>query len=109
MLPEEYINQRVDNQIEWYSKKSKRNKNLFIFFKITEIMLALSITILGSLASKSDSNVGFIISFIGAIIAALAGLLALLKVQENWIEYRATAETLKHEKFFFLTKAGDYG
>ncbi len=35
-------------------------------------------------------------------------MVTLYKLQENWIEYRAIAELLKHEKFLYITKAGPY-
>jgi hypothetical protein len=41
-------------------------------------------------------------------VAAIAGLITLIKFQENWTEYRTVSETLKFEKFLFLSKAGPY-
>src|SRR5207253_10785676 len=38
----------------------------------------------------------------------IASLLALLRLQEHWINYRATAEALKTEKFLFLTQTQPY-
>jgi hypothetical protein len=49
-----------------------------------------------------------IIGALGVCVALSAGLSALYKFHENWIEYRTTSETLKHEKFFFLTKCSLY-
>ena len=43
-----------------------------------------------------------------AFVAAIAGIITLVKFQENWIEYRTVAESLKLEKFLFLAKAGPY-
>ena len=42
------------------------------------------------------------------MVAAIAGLITLIKSQENWIQYRSVAESLKFEKFLFLSKAGPY-
>lgn len=49
-----------------------------------------------------------IIGALGVIIAISAGLSALYKYHENWLEYRTTAETLKHEKYLFQTKCSPY-
>ena len=38
----------------------------------------------------------------------IASLLGLLNLQEHWIEYRATAESLRREKFLFLTQTEPY-
>ena len=42
------------------------------------------------------------------MIAVPSGLSALFKYHENWIEYRITSETLKHEKYLFQAKCSPY-
>ena len=49
-----------------------------------------------------------IIGFLGVIIAVSAGMSALYKYHENWIEYRTTSETLKHDKYLYQTKSSPY-
>lgn len=49
-----------------------------------------------------------IVGILGVIIAVATGLMALNKYHENWIEYRKTAESLKHEKYLFQTQSGVY-
>ena len=44
----------------------------------------------------------------GVAVATIGGLLSLYRFQEKWIEYRVTAESLKREKFFFLTGTAPY-
>ncbi len=44
----------------------------------------------------------------GVVVAVVASLLGLLQLQEHWIEYRATAESLRKEKFLFLTQTEPY-
>ena len=44
----------------------------------------------------------------GVAMATIGGLLSLYRFQEKWIEYRVTAESLKREKFFFLTGTAPY-
>ena len=38
----------------------------------------------------------------------LEGLLQLNQYHQNWISYRSTCETLKHEKYLYLANAGPY-
>ena len=49
-----------------------------------------------------------IIGALGVVIAVCAGLSALNKYQENWLTYRTTCETLRHEKYLFLTGCKPY-
>jgi hypothetical protein len=106
MNEEEYLKSRVDNQIKWYSTKSAFNKKMFNRLKMAEIILALSIPLLVYIVAEKDVN--FSVSLIGVTVAVIAGLISLMKYQENWIEYRTTAETLKHEKYLYITKSGPY-
>lgn len=108
MTEKEYLEQRVEDQITWYNNKSSNNKKLFQVLKIMEIIFALAVPFLSGFLSAERMEIKYLISLIGVIIAAIAGIVALLRLQENWIEYRTTAETLKHEKFLFVTKVGPY-
>jgi hypothetical protein len=107
MNEQEYIEQRLQSQIDWYSGRAKRNQQGYRWLRVLEVVLASSIPFFTSLL-KEISWMGIVISLMSVSIAILSGLLALYKFQENWIEYRGTAESLKHEKFMFLTRSGPY-
>lgn len=103
-----YIQQRLDDQITWYSNKSQWNQKCFKVLKIIEIGAAASIPFLVAYISDSNSLLKIISGILGLLVAVIAGILGLYQFQENWINYRTTAETLKHEKFLFLTKTEPY-
>ena len=42
------------------------------------------------------------------VVAVIAGLLSLYRFQENWTEYRASAEALRQERFLYLTRTAPY-
>ena len=42
------------------------------------------------------------------LVAVIASLLGLLHLEEHWIKYRATAESLRREKLLFLTQTEPY-
>lgn len=107
MNEEEYLTSRLDDQINWYDKKSQTNQKLFKRLKISEIIIAGIIPFLAGIGSIIPYH-SLIIGALGVIIALLVGLSSLYKFQENWIEYRTTAETLKHEKYLFLAKCTPY-
>ncbi len=104
----EYLETRVIDQIKWYDKKSTINKNWFLTLKIFEIILALCIPFLAAYITDTENYLKIIVGILGILIAAITGIITLVKFQENWIEYRTVAESLKLEKFLFLAKTGPY-
>lgn len=107
MNEEEYISSRVDDQIDWYDKKSKKSQSWFKWLRGFEILSAASIPIIAGFA-KEPFPVTLVVGLLGALIAVLTSIVSLNQFQENWTEYRTTCESLKHEKFLFLTNAEPY-
>ncbi len=107
MCPEEYLINRVDDQIDWYSKKSQRNQRWFKLIKIIELVAAALIPLIAGMNSEILYD-KWIVGILGVTVSVLAGITGINRFQENWISYRTTAESLKHEKFLFLTKSGPY-
>ena len=103
------ILQRLNDQLTWYSQKSRSARQAFKRIKIVEIIAAALIPFLtGRTFPQVPNLANYIIGSLGVIITILEGLLHLNQYQENWTAYRATAESLKHEKFLYLAKAGPY-
>jgi uncharacterized protein DUF4231 len=105
--PEEYIEQRLNDQIGWYDRKSVINQRLFKRLRFVEIVAAATIPFLSGFAGDSFP-IRIAIGALGVLVAVVASLLGLLQLQEHWIEYRGTAESLRKEKFLFLTQTGPY-
>ena len=103
----EYLSSRLDDQITWYSTKSSycqiRHKCLRIF----EVIAAVLIPFISAIGADIPYN-SWIVGSLGAVIATCAASSGIFKFHENWIQYRATSEQLKHEKFLFLARAAPY-
>ena len=108
MTAEEYIKERLDSEIDWYDKKSKRNKTGYYSLRVVEILCAISIPFLMGYVSDTTPALKFIVGFLGLIVGVISGFLGLFQAQENWISYRTTCETLRHEKYFYQTKSRPY-
>lgn len=107
MNEEEYLNDRLNDQIDWYDKKSQTNQKWFKRLRLLEIIAAAIIPFLAGIGSSIPYYL-IIIGGLGVIIAVSVGLSALYKYHENWIEYRTTSESLKHEKYLFQAKYSPY-
>ena len=100
---------RLQDQLSWYSQKSREARKAFKRIKVIEIVAAALIPFLtGQIGDKAWPGISYVVGALGVLITILEGLLHLNQYQENWSAYRATAESLKHEKFLFLAKAGPY-
>jgi hypothetical protein len=102
---------RLKNQADWYDKKSGDAQRAFKRIKLAEILAAALIPFLGSLTVPFPclkNHIVLVSGALGVLITILEGILHLYRYQENWNNYRSTAEALKHEKFLYLAQAGPY-
>lgn len=95
--------ERMEDQLNWYDKKSSYNERMFRWFKSATMVVSISIPLCAAFVKYPLITGG-----LGASIALLEGLQQLNQYHQNWITYRSTAEALKHEKFLFLSSAGPY-
>ncbi len=107
MNQEEYLKQRVDDQIAWYSGKSQRYQKSFKALRLFEITAAAMIPLLSGYVSQCE-GLEYAVGILGFCVAVVAGALGLFQYQEQWVEYRTTSEALKREKFLFLTGVEPY-
>lgn len=103
---EQYIKNRVDDQIDWYDNKSVYCQKRYKFLQITEIVFAALIPLLS--AYSKNQIVSIIVGLLGATIAIIESITKLNKYHENWIEYRTTCELLRYQKYLFETHSSPY-
>jgi hypothetical protein len=94
---------RLEDQLRWYSDKSRWNQKWFKRLKVSEIVAAALIPFAAGLANNP-----WITGGLGVIVVILESVQGLYQFQQNWTSYRSTAEGLKHEKFLWQARAGPY-
>ena len=99
------IMDRLEDQIGWYDRKSMANQRYFKRIKMVEIAAA---AIIPFLSAFSPPRMMWVTGGLGVLITVLEGMLHLNQYQQNWIAYRSTCESLKHEKYVYLGKAAPY-
>jgi hypothetical protein len=97
--------ERLEDQIAWYDRKSMFNQRYFKRMKVIEIVAAATIPFLSAF---SFPRIMWVTGGLGVLITVLEGMLHLNQYQQNWIAYRSTCESLKHEKYVYLGKASPY-
>jgi hypothetical protein len=95
---------RLDDQIEWYDKRSGKNQRYYKLLKVVVISTAALIPF----SAAFQAIPTWVTAGLGIVIAVTEGAQHLNQYHANWISYRSTCEALKHEKYLYLGKAGPY-
>lgn len=103
----EYFEQRLDDQIDWFDAKSQSNQKTYKRLRLIEIVAAACIPLLAGFG-HGQWSISLAVGVLGLVVAVIAGIMSLYRFQENWTEYRAAAETLKQERFLYLTRTFPY-
>jgi hypothetical protein len=95
---------RLEQQIDWYDRKSTHAKRWYHRVKVTQILVAAAIPV--TVAANADQVAAAVL---GASIVVLEGFQQLFQFHANWTTYRSTCERLKHEKYLYAARGGPYG
>ncbi|MGA2904353.1 MAG: DUF4231 domain-containing protein [Candidatus Korobacteraceae bacterium] len=93
---------RLEDQIGWYDRKSTHNMRAYKRIKMSEIVAA---AVIPFVAASHIPHSAVATGALGVMITVFEGMLQLNQFHENWITYRSTCESLKHEKYMFLARA----
>ena len=94
---------RLQDQIDWYDKKSASAQSSFKRLKIATIVAAALVPVLAGVKGPA-----IVTGALGALIVVFEGVQSLYQFHTNWFAYRSTCEALKHEKFLYHGGAGPY-
>lgn len=114
MNQDEYIEQRLDHQMKWYSGKSIVNQRKYKRWQVRKIVTALLITTLSLIDPESLTGfefpkyIRYVVGLLGAFIIFIESFVKIFDYKKLWIGYRMTAENLKKEKLLFKTGSKPY-
>jgi len=100
---ESVVLKRLEEEIDWYSRRSESSQTWFKRLKAIELVAAALIPFLAGLKESP-----FLVGALGVLIVVLESLQGLYQFQSNWITYRSACEALKHEKYLWMAGAGPY-
>ena len=103
-----YFADRLENEIVWYEKKSRNNKRYYYFLRVVELVSAALIPFLINYLSADTKLLKSAIEMLSIIVVVTTGMLSLFRFHELWTEYRTNAESLKHEKYLYLSASRPY-
>jgi hypothetical protein len=95
--------ERLEDQIGWYSRESREAQRAYKSIKVLQLVAAAAVPV-----AAAAEAAAWVVAGLGGIVLVLEGLQQLGQYQANWIAYRSTSESLKHEKHLYLAGAGPY-
>jgi hypothetical protein len=95
--------ERLEDELAWYDQKSSTCQRVFKQTKLLQIVVAAAVPVLAALSAPAALTAS-----VAAVVVVLEGAQQLYQWQTNWVLYRATAESLKHERYLYLAEAGPY-
>jgi hypothetical protein len=98
---------RLEDQGDYYDRKSTSCQQTYKRIKIGLILLAAAIPVLAFLPADMPGQ-QFLVAGAGAVMAVLEAVLLLNRYPDLWIRYRGTAESLKRERWLLLSRAAEY-
>jgi len=108
---ERYLNDRYLDQFNYTDRKAVALKRKYSRMQGTVVVLAAMTTVTAAIGSV-DGIVGTVGQWAAVVVSALvtiiSGLLATFKYKEEWLNYRAAAEALKREQYYFQARVGGY-
>ena len=103
-----YISNRLDSQIQWYSKKASHNKFRYKLTQTMIIFISALIPLMNIIFVEYYYITPLISSILGVMLLVILGITLLERYQETWILYSTNAEQLKKEKNFYQNEVGEY-
>ena len=94
---------RLEDQLGWYDRKSIAAQGAYKRVKLSQLIIGAAVPVFAGLQVSAA-----ITATLAAYVVVAEGAQQLYQWQTNWVLYRATAESLKHEKYLYLAAAGPY-
>jgi len=94
---------RLEDQISWYDRKSAISRRWHYRLKVATLICAGVIPVTAAVGSPP-----YVAGTLGVLVVLFEGVQQLFQFHQNWVSYRGTCESLKHEKFLYFALAGAY-
>lgn len=99
----EYLNERFEDQRSWLSEKTAKYKRWHQVMLISSTVLAGAAPVVTALAGTKAVPVT-----LTAAVSIVSSLHGASRFKELWTRYRATAEALKRELYWYRAAIRDY-
>ena len=104
---DEYLKERYQYQINYYGAKAGWNKRMYNWLQWSVIIVSAVMPVL-VVSTTENKYIKWATAGLSLTLAIGTSALKAFKFQENWLNYRQLAETLKQENYFYEAELGSY-
>ena len=91
---------RLEDQLGYYERTASRSQKSFRVVKVVQLIVAAAVPVTATAGASA-----VVTASIGGLILVLEGVQALFGWQQNWVNYRNTAEALKSVQHLYQAHA----
>jgi hypothetical protein len=103
----DWLTDRLKPQIDWYDAAARRSRIGYLAIRLIALLSAAAITIVSITAwAPPGWQPTWLPGILGAVIVLFESVQGLLRWRDQWLTYRATAESLKREQSLLLGPSG---
>ena len=105
-----YMEERYEDQCLWYTSKASINKSRYYAFQALTIVFSgiATLSVALGIYFPEINWLRLLAVTMTASVTVLASLQRVFRFQENWIEYRNTAESLRKERYLYMARLDEY-
>ncbi|MGY1846091.1 DUF4231 domain-containing protein [Blastococcus sp. SYSU DS1021] len=101
----DYVRDRVEQYRGWYDNRARKCKKWYLRLRVAGLASGAVVPALIALPDQRADMAAILVSLITLVTLALDGM---LRLREQWENYRYTEQYLDREKHMFLAAAGPY-
>ena len=107
MDAEKYLEERLEDRIDWYEKMSETNHRWYKRLRVVEVVGAAFLPLFAGYVFVFGAA-AVVLGVLGILVAVTAGVLGLYQFQQKCVACRAVSEALRREKYLYLTRSAPY-
>ena len=108
MNERDFLEERLEDQIRWHTRKSTWNNWWFKRLQVLSIICGALVPLVVGIGDQTPVSIKIVSGGLGVVVAVSTAMMSLFRFQELWIDYRITAEALRGEKYRYETKVTPY-
>jgi len=98
-----FVLRRLEDHRRLFNRGAEHARLFYLSFKVIQVVLAAAVPVAASVHAPIALT-----GSLGAAVVVIEGVQQLFQWHANWIRYRTAEAGLRHERFLYRARIGDY-